>query len=273
MFKSYSMNVSRIILFLIAGIVSLNHLHASHTLLLQGKYQNKNIYIQNALNENGVGYCAYEVRVNGVVTTDEINSSAFEIDLEVFNFKTGDKVEIQIFHKNDCSPHVLNPDAITPRPTFKTEMIAISSAGILTWNTTNETGALTYIVEQYRWNKWIYVGEVQGIGTPGLHAYSFRVTPHSGENKFRVKQSGFGREVRYTPEVKFMSTTDAITYSQSANTRQVFFSSNTLYEIYDVYGQVVIRGYGKAVDLSSFERGKTYYLCYDNQVADVVRKR
>jgi hypothetical protein len=266
------MSICRIVLLLVTGITSLTHLHASHALVLQGKYQNKNIYIQNALNDNGVGYCAYEVRVNGVVTTDEINSSAFEIDLGVFNFKMGDKVEIQIFHKNDCSPHVLNADAITPRPTFKTEMITISPAGILTWNATNETGVLTYIIEQYRWNKWIYIGEVQGIGTSGLHVYSFRVTPHSGENKFRVKQSGFGREVRYTPEVKFMSSADAITYSQSSNTRQIFFSGNTVYEVYDVYGNIILKGYGKTIDLSTFERG-VYYLCFDNEVVDITKKR
>lgn len=242
------------------------------TLVLTGKYQSKNIYVQNAFNSNGLGYCAYEVRVNGMVTTDELNSSAFEIDLKNFNFKIGDKIEIQIFHKEDCSPRVLNPDALTPRPTFQTESIAISPSGLLTWNTNNETGVLTYIIEQYRWNKWVYMGEVEGIGTPGKHAYAFQVMPHSGENKFRVKQVGFAREVRYTPEVKFISSVDAITYTQNTAMRKVLFSDNTLYEIYDPYGNIVLKGYGKTIDLSAFKRG-TYYLCFDNEVVDIDKKR
>src|SRR5688572_29323017 len=51
------------------------------TIVIDGQYQDKNIYVQNSVSSSGVGFCAYEVRVNGQITNDEINSSAFEIDL------------------------------------------------------------------------------------------------------------------------------------------------------------------------------------------------
>ena len=54
-----------------------NHLMNSATLVIEGKYQNKNVFVQNAYGVNGVGFCAQEIKVNGKITTDETNSSAF----------------------------------------------------------------------------------------------------------------------------------------------------------------------------------------------------
>ena len=51
-------------------------------IILEGNYQGKNLYIQNPFGSNGVGFCVSEVKVNGNITTDEINSSAFEIDMK-----------------------------------------------------------------------------------------------------------------------------------------------------------------------------------------------
>lgn len=48
--------------------------------------------------------CATEIKVNGKITTDEVNSSAFEIDLNAMNIKPGQKVVIEISHKSDCTP-------------------------------------------------------------------------------------------------------------------------------------------------------------------------
>ncbi|MCU0435501.1 MAG: hypothetical protein MUC87_18730 [Bacteroidia bacterium] len=246
--------------------------NAAQALLVEGKYQSKNLYVQNALNDGGIGYCVYEVRVNGQVSTDEVNSSAFEIDLRNFNLKPGDQVEVQLFHKDGCSPKVLNPEALKPRPTFNTESISITPGGLLTWSTTGETGSLTYIIEQYRWNKWVYVGEIQGVGTAVKNNYSFQTTPHSGENRFRVKQLGFGREVRYTPEVKFTSTIEAVTYTQSKDSKQIMLSAQTLYEMYDPYGNVVLKGYGSSINIAQFGPGE-YFLCYDNKMTPISRKK
>ncbi|HTL80467.1 MAG TPA: hypothetical protein VL651_02115 [Bacteroidia bacterium] len=242
------------------------------TLIVEGKYQNKNLYVQNSFSSSGVGFCAYEVYVNGERTTDEVNSSAFEIDLSSHNLKTGDKVEVQIFHKDGCEPRVLNPDALTPRPTFETTAIAISASGMLTWTTKNEGGALPFIIEQYRWSKWVYVGEVQGNGNATINNYSFQVTPIAGENRFRVKQTGFGKEVKYSPEVTFTpKDLKALTFTQSSDSKIITLSGESLYEMYDGYGNVVLKGMGSKIDLSDFDKG-TYYLCFDNSVVDITRK-
>ena len=247
----------------------------SGVLVLEGKFQNKNIYIQNAYGSNGVGFCTTEIKVNGTVTTDEINSSAFEIDLSALNIKSGQKVTIEISHKNDCTPVVLNPEVLKPHPTYEVVSMNINAAGILKWTSKNESGALPYIIEQFKWNKWVYVGEVQGIGNPTSHDYSFQVATHSGENKFRVKQVGIGTGStgsKYSSSVILNSMTEKLNYTLSKNAKAIQYSSETAFEIYDAYGNVVKKGFSNETNIENLPNGK-YYLCYDNQLSEFDKKK
>ncbi len=241
-------------------------------LVVEGKYQNKNVYVQNGYSSSGVGFCAYEVKVNGQVTSDEVNSSAFEIDLSPFKLALGDKVVIEISHKEGCIPKVLNPDDLKPKPSFEVVSINVSNDGVLSWNTKNELGSLPYIIEQYKWNKWVYIGEVNGNGTPGLHEYKFKVTPHSGENKFRVKQVGFGFNPRYSNAVTTNSLIEQPSYQLTKDNKSVTFSAETAYEVYDFYGNVVKKGFGNTFDISNMNKGK-YYLCFDNIVTEIEKRK
>ena len=69
------------------------------TILLEGNYHGRNLYVQNPFASEGVGFCTFEVKVNGQVTTDEINSSAFEIDLSFFQLNLGSPIEIYLLSK------------------------------------------------------------------------------------------------------------------------------------------------------------------------------
>ena len=51
----------------------------------------------------------------------------------------------------------------------------------------------------------------------------------------------------------------------------ITFTGETLYEIYDYYGTIVKKGYGKQIDVSSLVKGG-YYLCYDNEVVEFKKK-
>jgi hypothetical protein len=240
-------------------------------IVVEGKYQDKNLYVQNGYAGNGVGFCTYEVIINGRVTTDEVNSSAFEIDFSAYQIKPGTPVVVEIKHKDDCSPKVLNPEALKAKATFEVVNINIDKKGLLTWNTKNEMGSLPYIVEQFRWNKWIPVGEVQGGGKMDDNNYSFQTTAHSGENKFRVKQIGFGGVPKSSISIAYVSTVGQPTYSISKDKSDIKFSGETLYEVYDAYGNVVKRGFGNDLNISTLTKG-SYYLCYDNIMADFAKK-
>src|SRR6056297_1175488 len=115
-------------------------------IVLEGQYQLRNIYVLNGKSGSGVGFCTYEVTVNGQVTSDEINSEAYEIDLSIYGFELGNDLIVKIKHKDDCTPRVINPGALQPLPTFDTKNITVSEDGILKWTTTNEQGSLPYVI-------------------------------------------------------------------------------------------------------------------------------
>lgn len=243
-------------------------------IVLEGNYQGKNLYVRNPFAGSGVGFCTYEVTVNGSVTTDEWNSSAFEVDLSIHNLEPGDRLVVVIKHKDDCAPKVLNPEVLNPQSTFETESIAVSNDGILKWSTTNEAGVLTYVVEQYRWNKWVYVGEVEGAGRTGkVNNYSFKITPHSGENKFRVKQVDYTAVPRYSPTATYMSDMALVDFNPKKGVEgTITFTAETMYEVFDIHGNIVKKGFSGDIDASNLKKG-LYYLNYDNSTSEFMKKK
>jgi len=249
-------------------------------IILEGNYQGKPLYVQNPFVQSGVGFCVTEVRVNGNITTDELASSAFEIDLKTHKLNIGEKVEVKIAHKADCKPKVLNPEVLKPKSTFEVTNIAVDKDGMLTWSTKSETGKLTFAVEQFRWNKWVKVGEVDGKGTPSTNEYSFKVAPHSGKNQLRVRQTDYSGQPRLSKPADFLSATEEAEFApqQKATKELNFFvkgkadkAVDTMYEIYDQYGNVVKKGFGNKVDISNLPKGG-YFINYDNKMGEFSKK-
>lgn len=248
-------------------------------IILEGNYQGKNLYIQNPFGSNGVGFCVSEVKVNGNITTDEINSSAFEIDMKPHKLNIGDKVEIKIFHKEDCKPKVLNAEVLKPKSTYEVVSMNVDKDGTFTWSTKSETGKLAFAVEQFRWNKWVKVGEVDGVGTPTSNEYSFKVVPHSGKNQVRVRQTDYSGQPRLSKPTDYMSDVPEIDYAPIKASKDVNFfqkgksdkSIETMYEIYDQYGNIVKKGFGSKLDVSNLPKG-AYFLNYDNKMGEFVKK-
>ncbi len=241
-------------------------------IVLDGNYQGKNLYVQNPFASSGVGFCAFEVTVNGEVTTDEINSSAFEIDFDNFQLAIGAPVVVKIKHKDNCKPKVLNPEVLKPRSTFKTVSIKVENGNMLKWTTQEEMSKLPYTIEQYRWNKWVKVGEVEGKGTMGSNDYEYKITPHSGTNKLRVKQVDFSKDPRYSNEVQYKADTPEVTFTLDKTITKLEFSQETMYEVYNEFGNVVKKGVGSEVDISNLDKG-VYYFNYDNKTDQFVKKK
>ncbi len=257
-------------------ILSLKGFSQGGVIILEGNYQGKNLYIQNPFGSGGVGFCVTEVLVNGNITTDEINSSAFEIDFKPHKLAIGEKVEIKIKHKEDCKPKVLNPEVLKPKSTFEIISMTIDKDGNLKWSTKLETGKLAFAVEQFRWNKWVKVGEVDGIGTPITNNYSFKITPHSGKNQIRVRHTDYSGQPRLSKPVDFMSNAANITFAPIKVSKEINFIASdkpveTMYEIYDQYGNVVKRGFGSTVDAANLSKGG-YFINYDNKMGEFVKK-
>lgn len=81
-------------------------------IVLEGKYNGKNIFIQNPFGPDGIGFCINQIMVNGKITSDEINATSCEIDFTALPVKQGDNIKVEILHKKGCSPKVLNPEVL-----------------------------------------------------------------------------------------------------------------------------------------------------------------
>jgi hypothetical protein len=252
---------------MIAMLIASTSLKAEE-IVVKGTYQGENIYVRNPFAPSGVGFCAYEVTVNGMITTDEINSSAFEIDLTSYGFTIGDEVVVAIKYKDDCMPMVLNANALKVKKPAKFQSIAVKN-GILTFSTIGETGSIPFIIEQFRWNKWVKVGEIKGKGKNKPNSYEVKVRTHSGANKFRVRQTDNKKISVYSKEAICLVPGGAVTYKTSDSA--ISFSSETMYEIYDQYGGIVFKGYGANINISSLTKGR-YYLNYDNAQTEFMKK-
>ena len=200
----------RVLIFLILSSVSI--LNAGE-IVLNGIYQGKNIYVMNPFAGDGVGFCVSKITVNDQLSTDEINSSAFEIDLSIYNFQIGEKVVIVIEHKSNCTPKVLNPEVLKPVSSYKISSMKVDiKTEELIWTTSNEKGSLPFYVEQFRWNKWVRLGTVDGKGSSGANTYTYKVLVHSGLNKYRVRQRDFTGVDNISRPVPFRSQKAPVTF-------------------------------------------------------------
>lgn len=237
-------------------------------LSVEGTYQGKNLYIQNPMDDEGFGYCATKVTVNGDIMPGGTSMGAFEIDFAQFNIEIGEPVFIVIEHNDGCKPKILNPEVLLPRSTFIVKNMTVSSDGTVKWSTTGEQGKLPFVIEQYRWNKWVPVGEVDGKGSAGENKYETKVVPHSGENIIRIVQVDHSGTKRPSQEVKFVSTVAKVTKTPAKVKDEIKFLANgkdveTRYEIYDAYGNIVKKGVGSKVNCTNLLKG-VYYINFDN---------
>lgn len=244
----------------------------AQSLVLNGVYQGKDLYVKNPFGPDGVGFCVNDIYVNDELTRDEVNSSAFAIDFQILGVEVGTPVKVVINHKAGCEPVVLNPEGIKPHSTFEIVDIAMDGS-TLKWTAKNERGSLPYVVEQFRWNKWVKAGEVPGSGNASETTYTFKPETYSGEIKIRVKQTDYTDKPRYSPVVTYNPGAPKVTFSPQRPDKEINFSASTRYEIFDIYGNLVKTGNGRSVDVSDLKSGATYYLNYDSSFGETFRKK
>lgn len=238
--------------------------------VLEGVYQGKDIYVQNPFSSEGVGFCIFEVTVNGEVTSDEINSSAFAVDLAMYEFDLGDEVIITIRSKSDCEPKIINPDDISPKSSCEIKDVKLNDQNQLTWTSSGENGKLPFIVEQFKWNKWVQVGSVLGKGAD-QNEYALDVKLPSGSNRIRIKQKDYSGE-RVASELEVEVSKPEVYLLTDKMKNFIDFTDKTHFELFNEYGVLVLSGYKSSVDISHLEKGN-YYLNFEKTFGEELRKK
>ncbi|MFM7722383.1 MAG: hypothetical protein ACKO7C_05195 [Bacteroidota bacterium] len=251
-------------LILIALLVQLGTAFCAE-FVVEGTYQNKNLFVSNPVAAEGFGFCAYEVTVNGIVTTDEVNAATFEIDFSALSLTFGQPVVVVIKHKDNCEPTVANPSVLLPVSTFDCKEISVNDEGLISFSTTGERVAINFFIEQYKWNKWVKVGEVNGIGASKeiSNNYSFKTKLIAGENKFLVSQQSFDGAIRSSQSATITSASPVVAFERNTKEMLFTFTERTNYEIVDMYGVVKMAANGDKVNYSKLTKGD-YFLNFDN---------
>lgn len=234
---------------------------------LAGNYYGDNIFIDNP--SIGGAYCVKALTVNGKSTHTVIASNTFEINLSILNLEYGTPVIVIIKHADNCAPTILNPDALIEKCGFtlvnskqdkKTEE--------LTFSITNQKSTAPYIIEQYRWSRWIEVGKIDVALNADTVLYKFKPTLNSGNNLFRIKQKAKREECCYSADIKAKSPLREITFMYDKKVNNLTFNAATYYEIYDKSGKLLKSGNSKVIDLSDLT-WDVYILNYDNSTIQV----
>ena len=257
------------------GIVLFQNISVlAQSLKIDGVYQGGNIYIYNPT--NGESTCITSVSVNGNKMNFPIASNSFEVNFSSLEMKKGDKVSIEILYNEGCKPRIANPEAIYIKSTFTLMALKVDiKTSKLTFTTTGETGILPFVVEQYRWGKWLKIGEVAGNGASTTNSYQLQVNLCSGENQFRVKQVDYSNVPKISKIFKIRNTSPAVTFTPIKKISDVIkFSDVTMYELYDANGVLKAKGTSNQIDLSGFPKSDKmkYVLLYDNQELEFVKE-
>jgi len=243
----------------------------SQELHIKGVYTGSNVYVVNPFTKTDHSFSIQTISINNIDYLEDIKSSAFEIDLNQMGFKLGDELHFCIKYKDSIAPSIINLEAIQAKSSFKIKEALIDKNQFLKWKCSNEIGSLPFFVQQYRWNKWITIGQLRGIGTSGINHYQIKVHPHSGENIYRIHQIDSTKKPRYSDTIRYKSRTRPVYLVSSIVKEELKFSAPTQFEIYDLFGNIIFDGFGKQVRLDDLLIGK-YYVNFDNKLGEFTKE-
>ena len=108
----------------------------------------------------------FEISLNGKDVNYEETTDTLCIDLKARGFKANDSVHLLIH--GHCK--VVNWQSFTEHNKYELLNTRISS-DTFCFDTQGESAKFTYLIEQYKWNKWITIAEVKSTGTKNKNHY------------------------------------------------------------------------------------------------------
>ena len=214
-------------------------------------------------------HCIDSIYINENKYIGHINKYAFLIDYDSAHVSLGDSVCVEIFRHNDCKAKVIyGQDSIYKKVQFISQ--EISPEGILKWTAKNEPIDSRFQIQQYKWHKWITVGEIKGKGSEGENSYMFNLTQLTSRiNEFRIIQKGMHEIVIKSPTIELFCRKKEVIWKYNKLEKKIIFSEETGFEIFTIFGELILTGYAKQIDYSQLKPGK-YYMNYDRDLTEFI---
>lgn len=257
--------------FLLFLITVGNVFSTTDNITLSGNYFGKNLIVINPL--LGESFSVQSVYVNNKLSSDEIASSVFEIDFAALGISIGAEVSVTIeFNAAGPKPTIYNPEVLKSESNFSfTRAIIDKKTNKITWAIAGSPGEEPFEVEQYRWDKWVRIGTVLPRDSFSINEYNCAFVAHSGKNLFRVKLIDSNGNTVYSPSIKYQSKTPEVMLANNKVSERIEMSDETMYQLYDEKGNLLLYGTASFVDVIGLEKG-TYWLNFDNKTQEIIKK-
>lgn len=127
-------------------------------------------------------------------------------------------------------------------------------------------------LEQYRWNKWIFVNQV--LFERNLEndtCVNFPVEMHSGANRFRLRKLIYGKPVATFCDTIIITNFNwpVCDFSEYGQGDTIILPFVSMWELYDAYGNLIWQGQSQRIPVKGLREGD-YYFCYDNRIAQIA---
>lgn len=253
---------------LICFILLLSFGSFAQEIKLTGVYQGKNIYVQNPLKPDQSGYCTQAVFVNGTKLLTNPRTSSYEINLSKYAINT--PVEIRIVYSNGCKPKVINKYVIDVKTKFKFISFTVDDKN-LNFTVEGESNNSVYYIEHYVNNNWTTLKVLTAQEQQKINSYSVPVSHSTGQNTYRIKHQEKSGQIVYSQTVSYSSVQGMVKFYPRNVSNKIYFTANVSYEIFNSQKQIIKKGKGKEVDLSTLQRG-VYYVSFDNRTEQFLKK-
>lgn len=232
---------------------------------LNSLYRGSNVYLFNPA-INSQEFCIQKITVNdSTIKFDK--SSGIIIWLRDMNFKESDSLNIKIFHHNNCKPRVLPSQECYSKSPYQINEIGRIKADVIYWQINYAIPNSKFFIETFKWNKWTVLGELSANDSILNKIYIYKIDPHSGLNKIRIRSIDEKSNYTFSKQFSFQNSVSQITYSINQPSHLIDFSSSTSFEIFDATGNLILKGREKTINCKKLPKGN-YFLNYDNEMTE-----
>lgn len=212
-----------------------------------------------------------QILVNGDTVREELSTNTVTLHLDRLPLEHEDSLCIQVIFLVDYIPHLVNPEGLLPPNDFIFTYIRVRNQKLL-WRVAGVIGYRPFIVEQYRWERWVDIEEVPVYDSLPGGTYEYSLRPHYGANQYRVvKVNALGETVVSREQTIRAYNVPRPEMVSSRVREQLEFTEVTRYEIYDMDWNLLKSGRDRYIDVSDLPRGR-YMINYCN-TTDTFRKR
>ena len=147
----------------------------------------------------------------------------------------------------------------------------IDTSGVLHWESEEVEDSTEFIVQQFKWNRWVNVDTVKGTEGDQYH-FTSRVYLFHGKNRIRILHHATDTNTYADTVSMDVPNIPEVSYACSVNMDKVKFSAETPYEIIDAQDHTVRSVFGKSVSVKDLDEGM-YFLNVENKTEEIIVRK